>query len=355
MWNQAGVYRRRRRTFTVSVGLIVLLIIIASNSGGGSPAHPRTPSAPKTTVPTSAVPLTYTPATSLLAPIRVSAGAPNPAGSAILLLGGLDSAGSSTGGIATVSTTGTTITGALPTSLDSAAAVTVGGSVFVFGGEDDGTPTSKIYDYEVSGDGDVNPANEQLPSDNDGLSAAVIGHTIYIVGGDSGTSTLDTILAWKPGSVPSVVGHLPMGLRYTAVAAVGGKLIVAGGLAAGGVPTKQVFMFDPAKKKVRHLTDLPVPLYAASAVALGKLVYVIGGRPGEKMIPVTTIYSIDPSSPTAKVGAAGLLPGPLAEESAATVGNAIFVAGGWNGTEPVATVGTLTATVSTHKAKSKAG
>ena len=49
-------------------------------------------------------------------------------------------------------------------------------------------------------------------------------------------------------------------------------------------------MFDPAKKKLRHLTDLPVPLYAASAVALGKLVYVIGGEPGEKMTPLTTIY-----------------------------------------------------------------
>ena len=331
----------------------VLLIIIASSSGGSSPTHPTTPSTPKTTVPTSAVPLTYTPATSLLAPIRASAGAPNPTGSAILLLGGLDSAESSTGGIATVSTTGTTITGALPTSLDSAAAVTLGGTVFIFGGEDDDTPTSKIYYYEVSGDGDVNPANEQLPSDNDGLSAAVIGDTIYLVGGDSGTSTLDTILAWKPGSVPTVVGHLPLGLRYTAVAAVGGKLIVAGGLAASGQPSKQVFMFDPAKKKLRHLTDLPVPLYAASAVALGKLVYVIGGEPGEKMTPLTTIYSIDPSSPTAKVGAAGLLPGPLAEESAATVGNAIFIAGGWNGTEAVASVGTLAAAAS--KNKSKAG
>jgi N-acetylneuraminic acid mutarotase len=357
MWNQAGVYRRRRRTFTVSAALIVLLIIIASSSGGGSPTtHPATHSTPTVSVPTSSAPLTYTPATSLLAPIRVSAAAQSPTGLAILLLGGLDSAGSSTSGIATVSVTGTTITGELPASVDAAAAVELSGSVYLFGGEDDNVPTSRIYDYEVSGDGDVNVENEELPTANDGLSAAAIGDTIYIVGGYTGTETLDTILAWKPGSVPTVVGRLKQGLRYAAVAAVHGKLIIAGGLAANGIPSKQVFVFNPAKKKLRQLTDLPIPLYAASAVALGKLVYVIGGRPGEKMTPVTTIYSIDPSALTAQVGNAGLLPAPLAEESAAAVGNtAIYVAGGWNGTAPVASVGTLTLAAPTSKTKSKAG
>jgi N-acetylneuraminic acid mutarotase len=354
MWNQAGVYRRRRRTFTVSAALIVLLIVIASSQGGGSPTtHPPTPTV-SASIPNSSAPLTYTPATSLLAPIRASAAAQSPTGSAILLLGGLDSAGSSTGGIATVSATGTTITGELPASLDAGAAVELAGSVYLFGGEDDRTPTSRIYDYELSGDGDVNAEDEELPTPAVGVSAAAIGDTIYIVGGYTGTDTLDTILAWKPGSVPTVVGRLEQGLRYTAVAAVDGKLIIAGGLAVNGLPSKQVFMFNPAKKKVRRLTDLPIPLYAASAVALGKLVYVIGGLPGKNMIPVTTIYSIDPSASTAQVGNAGVLPGPLAEESAAAVGsNAIYVAGGWNGSDPVASVGTLTVTAS--KSKSKAG
>jgi hypothetical protein len=66
------------------------------------------------------------------------------------------------------------------------------------------------------------------------------------------------------------------------------------------------------------------------------------------MIPQSTIYSIDPD--TAQVGNAGALNGPRSEAAAVTIGDTIYLAGGWSGSAPLAFVGTLTPASSTTAA-----
>jgi hypothetical protein len=350
MWNQAAIYRRRRRTLVGSVGIVVLLIVIVASAGGGGPAKRVVTGV--IPLPMSVAPLTYSPADALLAPIRASAAAPIPGKTAFTLFGGLDSTSDATASVATIDTTSTTVVGTLPASLFASAAATVGHTEYLFGGAEgtasDPTPEPYMYSYDVLGSGAVDQVGE-LPTGNYGLSAAVIGNTVYLVGGDSGSTTLRTILAWSPhGGAPAQVATLPVALRYAAVAAVGEQIVIAGGLTATGTPSTAIYVFDPARHRLRALrAKLPVGLYAAFGATLGDLAYVVGGAeltgtaPDTAVVPLRTIYSVNPS--TGQLARAGSLQYPLAEASATVIGQTIYLAGGLSDGNAVAYVGTLTA------------
>ena len=77
-----------------------------------------------------------------------------------------------------------------------------------------------------------------------------------------------------------------MGLRYAGVAALGGKIYVAGGLTQGG-ESRAVYVVDPARSSVEQLTSLPAPEAHAALAALGGQLYLFGGR---------SVLRIDPAS-----------------------------------------------------------
>ena len=160
-------------------------------------------------------------------PVAVQDSAVAPLGlSSIVLLGGIDAGRSSTADVTVTNSGSAHAAGALPEPQHDAQAATLGTQVYVFGG---GVVSS--YDHILHYD----PATRQvsaagtLPSAASDVAVTVIGNTAYIVGGYDGAHPLDTILAWHPGAAPRVVGHLPEGLRYAAVATVDGRLIIAGG------------------------------------------------------------------------------------------------------------------------------
>ena len=365
MWNQAEIYRRRRRAFVAAVGLVLLLIIIiVAISGGGPVKHVAT----NTTLPRSPAPLTYTATAGLTEPVRAGSAAPIPGENAFTLFGGLDADLTATATVATVSPTAAKPVGFLPVSLYGTAAVTIKNTEYIFGGitgslHSNGTTSGSgelgILSYMPTATASAVTEIAHLPSPNYGLSAAVIGTTAYIVGGFDGTSTLATIDSWSPGEAKAkVVKTLPLGLRYTAVDAVGDELVIAGGLEAGGAASRQIFIFDATTSKLRKLrAQLPSGIFAASAATLGKLAYVIGGAiPGAAGAPTASaqIYSVDPA--TAKLALAGALP-IARDEAAATVvdGSTIYLAGGLSGgganATTIADVGTLTATTSAATTK----
>lgn len=303
-----------------------------------------------TTLPTSSAPLTYQGIAGLQEPTLASAAAKIPGKSEFSLLGGLDSANDATGQVITVSSAGTAAVGSLPVSLYGAAAVMLGSDEYIFGGAK-GTATTPtveqgILEYTVTGAGTITEI-AKLPSNNYGLSAAVIGNSAYLVGGDTGTQTLATILSWHPGGSVTTAGTLPIALRYAAVTAVGDDLVIAGGLQANGTPSKRIFIFDSTTGKVRTLhATLPRGLYAAAGATLNKLAYVIGGAYATgtgstaQVVPVNTIYSIDPTN--GKLANAGPMAITLAESAAVVIGDTIYVAGGRSGGATVSDVGTLT-------------
>jgi YVTN family beta-propeller protein len=219
-------------------------------------------------------------------------------GSRAMLLGGLTAADASTDAVSVISRNGERAPGRLPTAVHDAAAAKLGRSVYLFGGGDGARQHDEI----------------------------VRVGTAYIVGGFTGTHWLDTIVAWSPGRGARIVAHLPSPVRYAAVTAAGGKLIVAGGSLPDGVASSRVLEYSPSTGVLRRLGRLPGPTTHAAAAELGGLAYVIGGRGASLDTPTSRIEAIDPR--TGRVRAAGHLRQPLSDASAISLGSRILVAGG---------------------------
>jgi hypothetical protein len=104
------------------------------------------------------------------------------------------------------------------------------------------------------------------------------------------------------------VARLPVALRYAAVTAASGKLVVAGGSTPNGTASRVVLGFDPARRTLRAIAQLPAPLTHAAAATLHGFAYVIGGRGATAGTAVGRVWTIDP---TAAVSASrGTSPSP---------------------------------------------
>jgi N-acetylneuraminic acid mutarotase len=254
----------------------------------------------------------------------------------IVLLGGLDSAQTSTDGVGILRGGSTTLHGTLSTPQHDAEAAALGSSIYVFGG---GQLSS--YDHILRYD-PVGGSTSQvgtLPTPASDVAVASIGNTAYVVGGYTGSTFLDTIVAWTAGGGPRVVAHLPTGLRYAAVAAAGSRIIIAGGTLIGG-PSDQILSFDPARGSVTRLGRLPVPLTHASGAFIDGRVVVVGGRRQLSGDQTTAILAIDPQ--TGSVTTIGQLPQPLSDAAVALSGGRIIVAGGDGGNGPQTAILALT-------------
>ena len=166
----------------------------------------------------------------------------------------------------------------------------------------------------------------RLPAASSDASAATIGSTAYVVGGYTGTRWLDTIVAVRLGGGSRIVAHLPVGLRYAAVAAVGASLVIAGGSLPDGSASRAVYRFDPGRRLVTRVASLPVATTHAAAASLGGTVFIIGGRGAALGSVSSAIVAIDPGS--GRVASAGHLRIARGDLAAVAVGHRIVIAGG---------------------------
>ena len=143
----------------------------------------------------------------------------------LLAIGGLDSGDASVASITKVVGGSAASAGALPSAFHDAAAATLGSSTYVFGGGEGGATRNQILKLIGKEATQVGT----LPTGSSDSTAAALGGTIYVVGGYDGSIGLSTILAFTPPSQIRTVAKLPVSLRYAAVSAVGGKLMIAGG------------------------------------------------------------------------------------------------------------------------------
>ena len=218
------------------------------------------------------------------------------AGSGILIAGGLDAAGASTSGVFRLEPRSGRLValGSVPQPFHDAAAALLGGRLFVFGGGASASSASvQSFDLatrrgELAG---------RLPRPLSDVVATTVGGTVYLVGGYDGTSARAEIYATTDGAHFRLVARLPQGLRYPAVAAAAGRIVIAGGAGAAG-PTAAVYVLDPQTGAVTRLGSLPVPLAHAAAVAVGPVVYLVGGTDPANN-PSRAVVRIDPR--TAKV------------------------------------------------------
>ncbi len=315
--------------------MLGLALLLTGCGGAGSTTATTTRAAKRARTPVATDPrLTYRALYSLPAPLRDPATAAL-GGGRFVMLGGLDGADVSSAGILVADRQRVLHTGALPGPQHDAQAAALAGKVYVFGGGYT-TELDHILSYDPAS-GAVGQAGALQVAQSD-VAVAQAGGTAYIVGGYDGTSYLNTIVAWHPGSTPRVQAHLPVGLRYAAVAVAGRDLLVIGG-STPEAASDAIYRFDLVTHRVRRIGTLPHPTTHGNAATLGASVYLIGGRGDLLNAQTAAVYAIDPV--TGRVRAAGRLPAPTSDATAITIDHAILVAGGQSPTATLSAVGEL--------------
>ena len=327
--------------------VLVAAVAVAATGCGASSKHAATTSrrVAKQVPVVRVVPVTVAEHAlgNLAAPVQDATSAPWRGGA--ILAGGLTAADTSTSNVVLVRAPGSA--SPLPLALHDATSAALGNAVYLFGGGDGVHQLDGIIRVTPGPPATV----AHLPAPSSDQSGAAWGGAEYVVGGYTGTSWLNTIVRWRPGQAARVVGHLPVALRYAAVAAVAGRIVIAGGSTPAGTASDAVLSFDPATRRVTRIGRLPSPTTHAAAAALGNRVYVIGGRSATIDTPTAAIEAVDPIA--RKVVPAGMLDSARSDLAAVGLPGRILLAGGRGGSGTVAIISELRPTRRTTSAVPK--
>jgi YVTN family beta-propeller protein len=147
-----------------------------------------------------------------------------------------------------------------------------------------------------------------------------------VVGGYTGREWLNTIVAWRPNSGARVVAHLPSPVRYAAVAAVGERVIIAGGSLPDGSASTAVYAYLEDSHRILRIGRLPAGTTHAAAASIGSTVFVMGGRGADRTSRTNLIVAVDPTS--GRTWIAGRLTSARSDLAAISTGSRILLVGG---------------------------
>jgi hypothetical protein len=239
----------------------------------------------------------------------------------LLVLGGLGAGGSSTDGVGSLDLR----TGALSQqrpllqATHDAAGAGLGGRVLLFGG---GTTAATASTQIERGGRTV--AGRALPQARADAGAVTIGATAYVVGGYDGSAMAREVISTTSGGSYRAVASLPVPVRYPALAALGSRIYVFGGLQASGRPTAAVQVVDTGRRTARVVGHLPVPVDGASAGVLDGTIYLAGGDRGAT--PRAAIYAFEPRG--SSFLRAGSLRVPVANAGSTVRDGRLWIVGG---------------------------
>lgn len=248
----------------------------------------------------------------------------------IMIFGGFDSTGSTTAAILAFDPSAGQVSrvGQLAVPVHDAAGVAVGGTFFVLGGGST-APVSVVQQIDSNG---VSHVIGHLPATRADLSAVSIGSSAIVVGGGASGLLDRRVLATEDGIHFRVLGTLQVGVRYAAVAEIGGLIYVIGGVGPAGDRT-EIQRIDPATGAVTVIGNMPESISHASAIIIGGRMLVVGGRHGGQ--PQDTIWQLDVA--TGMTHLAGRLPRPISDFATAVIGGTGYLIGG-EITAPVASI-----------------
>jgi N-acetylneuraminic acid mutarotase len=197
------------------------------------------------------------------------------------------------------------------------AVVAIGTSVYVMGGFNGQmgiVDDVRVFDVTT----DTWSAGLMLPRIMHHMNAAVVEDTIYVLGGmTTNFNPIGDAMSWNTSASPAQwtpLAAVPANLRGAAVTgAIGTKIYVAGGLAAGFAASSAFSAYETITNTWETtLPPLPTAVdHGCGGVIDGKL-YVIGGRAGGIGTIKTTVYEYTPGGawvektplPTGRGGAA---------------------------------------------------
>lgn len=131
----------------------------------------------------------------------------------------------------------------------------------------------------------------------------------------------------------SLVGKgLPSAHYQAQAVSLGGKVLVMGGLSKAKSSTNVVWSFDPATGTTTQTGSLVSTLNNGAVAAVGDAAFVFGGATPKG--PIATIQSYEPDAKAATT--VGNLPGPRTDAVAVVDDktSAVYLVGGWDGTNP---------------------
>lgn len=201
--------------------------------------------------------------------------------------------------------------------------------IWIFGGYDDtirNLATVDVYDPATdTWRTDVAP----MPTAMHHANVAAVDGKIYVTGylGPGNFVARGGVFAYDPDENDwTEKTSMPDGRQRgaSATVAIDGKIYVAGGLRSGTVADFSAY--DPSTDRWETLPDMPRPLDHAGAAAVGGKLYVLGGRAAgiEGVSGAVLIY--DPKAGTWSSGEE--MPTPRGGVAAAVAGGEIFVLGG---------------------------
>ncbi|MHC5079923.1 MAG: Kelch repeat-containing protein [Planctomycetota bacterium] len=204
---------------------------------------------------------------------------------------------------------------------------TVNGVIYVIGGvRMPGGIRAWVHAYDQATDTWTWKTN--MPTARRDLTCAAVGGKIYAIGGYS-TTYLAIVEAYDPATDTWDTNKAPMsGARVNMVsAAVGGKIYVIGGENINPLGTTEVY--DPAGNTWTTLTPMPTPRTWAACDSVGDKIYVFGGFDGANEMAVVEVYDTvnDVWSPLPN------LPTPRSGTSCSAMGGRLFVMGGFATTQ----------------------
>lgn len=248
-------------------------------------------------------------------------------GSRLVVLGGLAAGDTTTARVWSVQPTTRTAhqVGSLRQAVHDASGALLAGRAVVFGGG-----ASTTMSVVQAWDGSAATTIGAMPQPRSDSAATTIGATAYVVGGFSGKGMARDVLATTDGRSFRVVARLPIGVRYPAVAAVGGAVYVVGGELAttegtlSGGQTDAVQRVDPSTGQARVIGHLGSGLGHATAFALGGRLFVAGGRHGATA--TSAVIAVDLT--TGRAHRVARLPVALSDAGVAVTGSTAWLVGG---------------------------
>jgi len=121
----------------------------------------------------------------------------------------------------------------LPVPVRDAAVAALGDQIWVFGGQAAAGPVSDIQRVTVPGPGSHRTARAalagHLPHPVTGAAAFSLGGTMFVAGGQVSQAISDQVLAYRPGSPVRVAGRLPVAVAGAGAAVAGDTAYLVGG------------------------------------------------------------------------------------------------------------------------------
>jgi hypothetical protein len=159
--------------------------------------------------------------------------------------------------------------------------------------------------------------------------------------GNGGRTTAAERLGLPAAESGLLPWHLaaPTSREVVVAAGPGHRLIVLGGLAAGGATTNRVYAIRTATGRAHYLGALRAPVHDAAVAVIGRSAFVFGGG------SATTVATVQafrlggrPPGSGPSAARAGSMPAPRSDAVAVSVGRTSYVVGGYDGARPDAAV-----------------